>query len=98
MTSKEDLKMIKIKCHPNANLNPMIDEALNNVEKDLEVLEILKPYLKQALEITEYEGEIELRFKPIAFGFGKIMSLDFNFNDTPQIKNIQKVKEWLNDK
>lgn len=39
MTSKEDLKMIKIKCHPNANPNPMIDEALNNIEKDLERLE-----------------------------------------------------------
>lgn len=54
MTSKEDLKMIKIKCHPNANPNPMIDEALNNIEKDLEVLEILKKYgYKKVFELEE---------------------------------------------
>ena len=62
------LEIIKVCFKENEHLKEYIDV----LEKDYEILEILKPYLKQTLEITEYAGGIELRFKPIAFGFGLI--------------------------
>jgi len=42
MTSKEAIKTIKIKCHPNSNPTPLVNEALDFIEKQLEILEILK--------------------------------------------------------
>ena len=35
----EALKTIKIKCHPNSNPNPLVDEALNIVKQALQRLE-----------------------------------------------------------
>lgn len=70
-------------------------EDLEKIQKDLEILEILKPYLKQVMHIEETGGGFAISFKPITFYIAKVMDLDFNFNDTENIKNIRKVKEWL---
>lgn len=37
----EALKTIKIKCHPNSNPSPLVDEALDTVEKALQRLELI---------------------------------------------------------
>ena len=35
----EALKIIKIKCHPNSNPSPLVDEALNIIEQALQKLD-----------------------------------------------------------
>ena len=37
----EALRTIKIKCHPNSNPSPVVDEALDTVEKALQRLEVI---------------------------------------------------------
>ena len=76
-----------------------IDKEYLTIMKDLEILDILRTYLKQVVHIKETSGGLEMSFKPTTFYIAKVMDLDFNFNDTENIKNIRKVKEWLdNDK
>lgn len=85
MTSKEDLKMIKIKCHPNANPNPMIDEALNNIEKDLEQ----KEKQDKVLEI--------IKKKNVNIGLIKVLSEAKRYNQTYVIDNMLNVKWQLTE-
>lgn len=50
----EMLKIIKIKCHPNSNPNPLVDEALDIVEQALQLLEAIKQSSpSEALESLE---------------------------------------------
>ena len=70
-------------------------EYLRELEKKLEVLEILKPYLRKVLTINESISGIDMHFLPTTFIIAKVMELDFNFKDTQEIENIRKVKEWL---
>ena len=65
------------------------------LEKEWEILNILKPYLKETMQITNQNRWFELRFKPIAFGFVKILKLDNNYHETPKIEELRKVEEWL---
>ena len=76
-------------------LKKIMGTPIQEVMRNLKVLEILKPYLKQTLHIKEMGDGLEISLKPITFYNAKVMDLDFNFNDTQQIENIRKVKEWL---
>lgn len=90
MTSKEELRAVKIKCHPNANPNPMIDEALDNIEKDLarlekqdKILDILK-HIIEVVPNTKYTSGPKYYIK-----FRQDVILD---DETKE-----KIKEWLNN-
>ena len=43
----EALKIIKIKCHPNSNPSPLVDEALNIIEQALQKLDKYEDVLKE---------------------------------------------------
>ena len=59
----EALKIIKIKCHPNSNPNPLVDEALDTVEKAIQKLELIDSanpsevlmFIQELLNISETE-------------------------------------------
>lgn len=85
------LELIKASFRENEHLK----EYVNTLEKEWEILNILKPYLKETMQLTNKNGWFELRFKPIAFGFGKILKLDNNFYETPKIEKLRKVEDWL---
>jgi hypothetical protein len=63
------------------------------IKKDLEILEILKPYLKKVLEINE-DGT-EVFFKAIRYYNGYTEDINGNWNETEQIKKNKKIKGWL---
>ena len=98
MTSKEKLERIEnfiwgspITKEYSEKLNAYVKE----IQKDLEILEILKPFLKEVLEINE-DGT-EVFFKAIRYFNGYIEDINGNWNETEQIKKNKKVKEWLNN-
>lgn len=95
MTSKE-LNAIQNRTRRTENV-PLTPKQVEEIVNKLEVLEILKPYLNQSLHIKETDGFLVISFKPITFYDAKVMDLDFCFNDTQQIENIRKVKEWLDE-
>lgn len=53
MTGQEALKTIKIKCHPNSNPSPLVDNALDIVEKSIKALEIIKKNFEFGLFETD---------------------------------------------
>lgn len=66
------------------------------IKKDLEVLEILKPFLKNVLEINEDGTEVS--FKAVRYFSCYVQDINGNWNETEQIKKNKKVKEWLDGK
>lgn len=68
---------------------------LRGTKKQLEILEILKPFLKKVLEINE-DGT-EVFFKAVRYFNGYIEDINGNWNETEQIKKNKKLKEWLNE-
>ena len=72
-------------------------QALQNIKNELEISDMLKPFLKETLSINEYGSRKEMRFKPICFGFAKIMDIDGNFHDTKSIEKCRKIKDWIEE-
>lgn len=88
MTSKEALKKINIKCHPNSNPSPMIDEALDIIEKDLEVLEILKETIKNNV--------FEVAMLDRSPNGETLLSCD-DFGIKLKTEDYYKIRGWLNN-
>lgn len=96
MTSKEAIQVLKNHNNRKYELVNKRRYAVSVIEQDLEVLEILKPFLKKVLEINE-DGT-EVFFKAVRYFNGYIVDINGNWNETEQIKKNKKVKEWLDDK
>ena len=83
MTGQEALKTIKIKCHPNSNPSPLVDNALDIVEKSLKALEIIKG---KRIDIESFytsfiEGDYDYNFYEIRYGtYGKYELTEEEFN------------------
>lgn len=71
MTGLEALKTIKIKCHPNSNPSPLIDEALYIIEKSLKALEIIK---EKNVSVWGFRNRV--------FGYQKKQNGNITINDT----------------
>ena len=83
MTGQEALKTIKIKCHPNSNPSPLVDNALDIVEKSIKALEIIKG---KRIDIESFytsfiEGDYDYNFYEIRYGtYGKYELTEEEFN------------------
>ena len=86
-------------------INKEIDELANPIFKDLEVLEILKPFLKRGLhvnkkDLTKEENKIYRGYLPKNYNKTYIYIWDYNcfvWDVFRNEENAIKLKEWLED-
>lgn len=95
MTSKEIIKDLLEMCDEDEwyeTETKFLKPSLETILKDLEILEILKPYLKETVEIKKDSHLLSMRFKAVEF-----VTWDMATNeDATKIKIIER---WLeNDK
>lgn len=67
-----------------------LNEAKEKIEKDLEILEILKSYMSIETEIFESENNEVVEYEYIAFNNGDL--------DIENKEEYNKIKEWLQGK
>lgn len=96
MTSKEALQIIW-NCYDAEAYETYYDgaknvheEELKIIEKDLEILEILKSYMSIETEIFENENNEVVEYEYIAFNNGDL--------DIENKEEYNKIKEWLQGK
>lgn len=96
MTSKEALQSIRdfhnevVYCKHRNYIKNIFEKELDIIEKDLEILEILKSYMSIETEIFENENNEVVEYEYIAFNNGDL--------DIENKEEYNKIKEWLQGK
>ena len=78
----EALKTIKIKCHPNSNPSPLVDEALKVIKQALQRLE--------AIDNADPSGALESLEKVKGYRTGGIISFEVFLEDTEEYNTLKQ--------